>query len=272
MGSDGGWGKSSDQENQRVKRKITVLIAILGMLATSGLAQAATEEDAEDTTFSFGYDEIYRVLVWGTADADGLYDCALEGEFDVTYGAEDDGIIEIPLLADDGAAVSFPPRMQDDLAEGLEEVEDDFVYNGSGAECGVVGTSVEGPNDQVNHGMFMKAFNQVYQGPGRGCIVRFLAQSDLGKGDQQITVPDVDPDAEQVAEEDVGTVDFTSVLADCDRGNRPDAESEELDAAGNGNRPDNPGAQGKAKAAEKKAEKAAGNGPGKSGDAPGRNK
>jgi len=255
-----------------VKRNMTVLIAILGMFATSGLALAATEEDTEDTTFNFGYDETYRVLVWGTSDADGLYDCALEGEIDVTYGAEEDGIIEIPLLAGEGTIVSFPPRMQDDLAEGLEEVEDDFVYSGSDTECGVVGTAVEGPNGQVNHGMFMKAFNNVYQGPGRGCIVRFLAQSDLGKGDQQIRVPDVDPDAEQVAEGDIGTVDFASVLADCDRGNRPDAEGEELDAGGNGNRPDNPGAQGKAKAAEKKAEKAAGNGPGKSGDAPGRNK
>ena len=256
-----------------MKRKITVLIAILGMFATSGLASAATGEDAEDTTFNYGYDETFRILVWGTSDADGLYDCALEGGIAVTYGAEDDGIIEIPLLEGEGSIVSFPPRMQDDLAEGLEEVEDDFLYNGSDDECGVVGTSVEGPNGQVNHGMFMKAFNQVFEGPGRGCIMRFLAQSDFGKGDQQINVPDVDPDAEQVAEGDVGSVDFSSVLADSDRGNRPDdVEGDELDAAGNGNRPDNPGAQGKAKAAEKKAEKAAGNGPGKSGDAPGRNK
>lgn len=256
-----------------MKRKMTVLIAILGMLATSGLALAATGEDAEDTTFNYGYDETFRILVWGTSDADGLYDCALEGGIAVTYGAEEDGIIEIPLLEGEGTIVSFPPRMQDDLAEGLEEVEDDFLYNGSDDECGVVGTSVEGPNGQVNHGMFMKAFNQVFEGPGRGCIMRFLAQSDLGKGDQQINVPDVDPDAEQVAEGDVGSVDFSSVLADCDRGNRPDdVEGDELDAAANGNRPDNPGAQGKAKAAEKKAEKAAGNGPGKSGDAPGRNK
>lgn len=269
-----------------MKRKLTVLTAVLGMLAISGLAMAATEDDREDTTFNFGYDEQYRILVWGTSDVDGLYDCAIEGETAVTYGAEENDVIEIELLEQDGTVLLFPPTAAEDLADGLEPVEEDFAYNGSDDECGVVGTSVEGPNQQVNHGMFMRAFNQMYDGPGRGCLVRFLAQSDLGKGDQQINVPDVDPDADQVAEGDVGSVDFTSLLADCKHGNRPGDADSETDGEGNGNRPDDPGAQGRANAAEKKGGNGNngngngngnngngnGNGPGNSGNAPGRNR
>lgn len=253
-----------------MKRKITVLTAVLGMLAISGIAMASNHDDPEDTTFNYGYDEGSRTLVWGISDADGLFECALDGDVDVTFGAEEDGIIEISLLEQDGTVVSFPPRLQDDLAEGLEEAAEDFVFAGSDGECGVVGTSVEGPNGQVNHGMVMKAFNQVYDGPGRGCLMRFLAQSGFGQGDQQINVADVDPAVEPVAEGDGATVEFASVLANCEHGNSPDGDSEaETLGLGNGNRPDDPGANGRAKAAEKKAEKAA-NPPGNSGNAPGR--
>lgn len=254
-----------------MKKKMTVLVAVLGLLAISGLASAATDEDDGDTTFNFGYDEQYRILVWGTSDSDGLYDCALDGEYDVTYGDVEDDIIEIPVLEEDGVVVSFPANMQDDLAEGLTAAEGPIDYSGSDGDCGVVGTSVEGPNGQVNHGMFMKYFNHVYEGTGRGCLVRHLAQSDLGKkaNDQQINVPDVDPDAPDVEDqEEPSTVDFSTVLADCEHGN------DDVNGNGNGNgngkgRPDNPGAHGREKANQAKSNAG---GPGNSENAPGRNK
>lgn len=251
-----------------MKKKITVLVTVLGLLAVSGLASAATDEDKGDTTFNFGYDEQFRILVWGTSASDGLYDCALDGEFDLTYGATEDGIIEIPLLEQDGVVVSFPARMQDDLAEGLTEAEGPVDYSGSDGECGVSGTSVEGPNGQVNHGMFMKAFNQVIEGTGRGCLVRHLAGSpDLGKGEQQINVPDVDPDAPDVEDqEEPSNVDISSVEADCEHGN---AEvNGNGNGNGNGNRPENPGAHGRERAEEAKSNAGGG---GNSANAPGNN-
>jgi len=48
--------------------------------------------------------------------------------------------------------------------------------------------SVTGPQGQVNHGTIMSAFvNSLPEGRGRGCVVRLLAHSSLGKGDQKVT-------------------------------------------------------------------------------------
>jgi hypothetical protein len=67
--------------------------------------------------------------------------------------------------------------------------------------------------------MFMRLFNSLYtgEGQGRGCLVRHLAQSDLGKGDQQVQAGDVvvtDP----LASGDTGSVEFTTVETDCEHG------------------------------------------------------
>ena len=114
---------------------------------------------------------------------------------------------------------------------------EDYAANG---ECGLAGGDVSGPNGQVNHGMFMKLFNSVYEGTGRGCVMRHLAHSDLGKGDQQIQVSDVDPAFEPVADGDIGTLDLSSVMADCEHGKKDGAEGEEDTSPGHG-RPDSPG-------------------------------
>lgn len=262
-----------DQE-MTLTRKITVLVSVLGLFALSGLASAATEEDREDTTFNYGYDEGNRILLWGASASDALYECGLEnGPLDATYGAEEGGIIQIPLLESDGIVVSFPARAQEDLADGLDEADGPIDYSGSDGECGVTGVSVEGPNSQVNHGMFMKGFNSVFSGPGRGCLARHLAQSDLGKGDQQVQVPDADTEDTEESEDSedvVGTVEFTTAAADCERGKAGNGNNGNGDGNGNGNRPDDPGAQGRANAAEKKS--AAGQERGNSASAPGRNK
>jgi hypothetical protein len=48
--------------------------------------------------------------------------------------------------------------------------------------------SVTGPQGQVNHGTIMSAFvKSLPEGRGRGCVVRMLAHSSLGKGDQKVT-------------------------------------------------------------------------------------
>lgn len=49
--------------------------------------------------------------------------------------------------------------------------------------CHVV--SIAGPNGQVNHGSIVSAMAHQF-GPGKGKLMRHIAQSDLGKGDQKV--------------------------------------------------------------------------------------
>jgi len=199
-------------------RKGITLLAIVALLAVSGLASASsdTDEDGDDTTFSFAYDEDSQVFLWNITADDGD-DCTLEGSVNVAYGD----------LGPDGEITIISP---------------------SDTQCEISGAEVSGPNGQVNHGMFLKLFNSLYEGTGRGCLVRYLAQSDLGKGDQQINVSDVDDQFESASTDDTSTVEFSTFSADCERGKSGEAK----DSASNG--------RGRPEFA------------GKSGEAPGRNK
>jgi hypothetical protein len=222
-------GSLSNDRSRRVKSKLTILLALLGLMMMSGVAVAAEEETEEedDTVFNFGYDADNDVFVWGTSPSDGLYDCSLEpkGELEATYSVSDDGLVYVDGLTDGSdSVVVFDPRPQDQLADGLTEAAEPVEYTGAEGECGLSGGSVAGPQGQINHGMFLKLFNGYYEGPGRGCIVRHIAQSDLGKGDQQVRVPDVDPDAESVASGDTGLISFDSIVADCIRGSEQEVE------------------------------------------------
>jgi hypothetical protein len=70
---------------------------------------------------------------------------------------------------------------------------------------------VEGPNGQVNHGQVMKQLHELADGQNSGCLTSAVAPSDLGKGDQ---------------EELVGEIDLLTVEVDC-----PDKTQGESDAA-----------------------------------------
>jgi hypothetical protein len=230
----------------RITRR-TGAAAAVALFAFSGAAAALTgatdlitgaeetdapEEEAEsaDTDFNVGYDEENQVFVWNTSPRDGQFDCTLEnGPITVTYRVDDDGVIVESLAAADGedtVDVTFPDR---DDAEG-----EPLAYSAD-SDCALVAAEVAGPNGQVNHGMFMKTFNSLFEGTGRGCVNRFLAQSDLGKGDQQVRVGDVDPDADPIADGATGEIGFETFLADCER------DKGKPENPGNGNRPENPG-------------------------------
>lgn len=233
-----------------MKNKITILAAVLGLLAMSGLALAAEHDGAEpeDTVFNYGYDEDNQVLVWGLSPVETQEECALGDAVGVTYGTTDDGVIQIPLLPDDA--------------------------------CGLTAVAVPGPNGQVNHGMFMKAINSVHEGTGRGCVNRHIARSGLGKGDQQINVPDVEPGSSEVTEGDTGTVDFETVLADCERGKEGNLTGQDKAAANKaaaaekerGNSTSAPGRSGSSPGKSGPAQSNSDTSPGKSGSAPGHNK
>ena len=230
-----------------MNRKGIVLLTVIGLLALSSMALAQSDEgeESEDTIFNFGYDEGFHLLVWNTSPTNGSNDCTLEnGVVNATYSLTGDGLIVVDGLTqgegEDEMEVSFPAR---------EDGDGDVFYSDSG-ECGLRAADVTGPNGQVNHGMFMKLWNSLDQGKGLGCLTRHLAGSDLGKEDQ-IKVSDVDSDFAPVTEGETGVIDFLTFTADCEHGNGNGNGNSSEAAANSGGRPDSPG---------------------KSGDAPGRNK
>jgi hypothetical protein len=100
---------------------------------------------------------------------------------------------------------------------------------------------VAGPNGQVNHGQFMKAAKSLLVGKGNGCVIRYLAQSDIGRTDDtRVRVADV---GDPIVIED-GEVTFSEAFqADCERGKKKgNGEAEST----RGGRPDSPGKSGEA--------------------------
>lgn len=278
---------------------ITVLV-LTALLAGSGLAWAQTDdedvieiedsEDVMDTLFNFGYDLVNRLFLWNLSALDGIYDCTLEnGPLTATYGeATETGLVPVDNLEGDAGAVQFPNRPADQVADDLEPADSPASYAGADGDCGLSGGEVSGPNGQVNHGMFMKLFNSLYEGRGRGCVARHLAQSDLGRGDQQIQAGE-DTDFESVEAGDTGTVEFTSAEADCEHGSaaREEGDPEAKGGSGSNGKPEDAGKPenagkpdhaGKPEDAGKpegagKPDDAGNNGsPGNSGSAPGHNK
>ncbi len=229
----------------RIHRRFGVIVLVLiAMLAGSGVAWAQTDEDdvieiedsedATDTLFNLGYDLFSRLLLWNLSALDGIYDCTLEnGPLTATYGeTSETGVVLVDILEGDAGVVQFPNRPAEQVAENLEPADSPVSYTGAEGVCGLSGGEVSGPNGQVNHGMFMKLFNSLFDGRGRGCVARHLAQSDLGKGDQQVQANDTTP-FESVEAGDTGIVDFTTAEADCEHGRKADEQGEgaELEAA-----------------------------------------
>jgi hypothetical protein len=203
---------------KRIKSSWVILITVFGLLVVTGVALAAPE-DKEDTVLNLGYDPESQVFVWNTSSLEGTHDCTLEnGPVTATFIVNDEGLVMVDGLTHEGSTdpVQFPSR------DGGDPVD----YAGDG-DCALSGGSVAGPNGQINHGMFMKLFNSLYEGKGRGCVVRHLAQLDLGQGDQQVKAGE--NETEPVITGDTGTIDFSTILADCEKGEDDEGEN------GNGN-------------------------------------
>jgi hypothetical protein len=209
----------------KLKRAAFTTFVVIGLLAGSGVAAAADDEA----------DEILEVgQVVDTLFSFG-YD--LINRMFVFNLSALDGSLDCPLV------------------EGTPGVES------SDTECGTSGLEVSGPNGQVNHGMFVKLFNSLWQGPGRGCVVRHLAQSELGKGDQQVKPGDTsDTDSEEP-----GVIDLTTVETHCLNPNKSTLE----DITGKPESAGKPDTAGKHDSAGKPDHT---DGPGNSSSAPGHNK
>lgn len=203
------------------KQRIGLVAATVAGLLVLSLAAVAAEPDTEggDTLINYGYDEENRILVFNTSSTDGTYDCTLqrsetetEGDSESTYTVAyvtTEGLIEVSGLTSgaDEMPVMFPERDGDGEAEyGSEEA----------AECDLQAADITGPAGQVNHGTFVSAVAKLYDGPHRGCVISHFARSGLGKGEQQIRTPDVEDEGEELS--NPGTVDFTSIVTECERG------------------------------------------------------
>lgn len=240
----------------KLYRSGITILAVLTLIATSGIALAEHEDAKEDTTFSFGYDEANHVLSVNSGTNDSLYVCQFEnGTLTAQYGeADDGGVIPIDALEDEDGVMEFNPRLEHELEEGLVEVTDPYAYAGADGECRVNGVVVAGPNGQINHGQFMKAFKSLIDIKGHGCLNRYLAQSDLGKTDTtKLQTSDVDPEFEIGTS---GEINFRTFEADCVHGKKDKTADDGAEAQ----------ATGKSKVKKDKSEK------GKSADAPGKNK
>jgi hypothetical protein len=207
---------------------------VLTLFALSSVALAQETEDEEhDTVFNFGYDAENQYFVWGSSSTDGTLNCnqttagELAGEYEADYIVTPDGLVTVMTLASGGTGVEFVTNEEGGTPE---------AYTQDG-ECALTGGSVAGPERQINHGMFLRLFNSMYDGAGRGCIIRHIAQSDLGKGDQQIEAGEADPAFEPG---DSGILVVESALASCQRPNGG-GDDDTDDGPGNGGRPEGAG-------------------------------
>ncbi len=246
-------GREFVQAMSRLRRSSIVLLIAFGLIAVAGIASAVeadpVEEPSEDTLFNFGYDEANHILLVGTSATDSTYDCTLENEkvtLTAQYVATEDGGIRVDMLLAEDQEILFANRTE--VGSDITSVTDPAPYAADG-DCGVSAGVVGGPNGQINHGQFMKLIHQLVDGRGMGCLNRVIAQSDLGKGDQQLLTSDV---GATVAPATSGQVDFTTVAADCNRDKKDKGENHQ--ASGNGQekkdkgdksgRPDSPGNSG----------------------------
>ena len=245
-----------------MRSRFIAVAAALALLLSAGAASANGDggKPEGDTLFNYGYDPqaqlfLYNIHVTDTA----LYNCTLaNGTLTATYGAPANGVIPVENLVDKetGKVVSFDPS-ELELADGLV-APGESVY--PGGDCAISAVSI-GAKGHINHGQFIKLFNEIAGMQGRGCFNRWLAQSELGKNEQHIRNKDVVAVTGIVK---TGDIDFATAIATCDHGKKEKPE-------------DHPG-QGHAKDKNKDGDAsfATGRGrpvsPGKSEKAPGHNK
>jgi hypothetical protein len=209
------------------------MISIMALVAMAGVASAADGDD--DTLLNFGYDEVNHIFIVDVSGTDEPYDCSLEdGILTLTYGEAVDLSVPVDTLEDNDGTFEFDFRPAEEVGEEFEPATEPALYEGSEGPCGLTGTVFDGV---VNHGAFVSAFNAYLASldlQGRGCVVRIIAQSSLGQGDQQITGDEVDP---EFAVGDTGTIEFTAISANCEHG-RPDFGDDHPGQGGGNPNPD----------------------------------
>ncbi len=175
-----------------MRNRTALLLMVLTVFSLSAAALAAP---AADTLLTHGYDSDQMALVFRVSPLDDKSenDCARDGRFGDNQGRQ-----------------------------------------AASPSCSFVTLSVVGPNGQVNHGQIVRAFSHAIRSldlgfNGKGCLMRILAGSDYGKGDQQVKAGDA-VEGDTFA----GVVDLTSVETSCNKGkdksDRANDDSEDHDS------------------------------------------
>jgi hypothetical protein len=215
----------------RLSKRLVVGLAVIAAVAVSGIALAA---EGDDTVLNYGYDQNSQFFFWNVTSLE----YGPDGEL-LDQTTDEEAQLEALLAACglEGVEATFTF----DPVTGVITVTSPDIPDPGEIVCGEFsGGDVTGPAGQVNHGMFLKLLNETYDGEHRGCIVSQIAQSGLGKGDQQVQAEGNDeepiPDPEVEPEVVEGTVTFTTVTTDCQHGKRgPDTEEDETEESdGNG--------------------------------------
>ncbi len=256
-----------------MKLRIFAVVAALSLLFSAGIASAnggdgGDGEGEGDTLFNFGYDaEMQRFLFNTQATDSSPYDCTLQnGSLTATYGNPTGNVIPVDKLEDkDGDDVTFEPT-EFKLAEGVTPATIDLIgYPGPQDECRISAFAIGGQGP-INHGQFMKLFNELIDMRGRGCLNRWLAQSGLGNPDQEDLVTEIG-------------IKFTTALATCDHGKKDKGEDHPGFGQGKRDKDEEHPGQGQGNGHQDEADEAdetEGNGHGRpesrgnSNDAPGR--
>lgn len=230
-------------------RKTIAVLTALGAM-TWALPALAVPPPA-DAALTHGYDSDNSMLVFGVPLGDDE-DCAISGE--TSYELDEDGnVVDYGVPEQGGTEESAT-----DFESLSTDPVDDDTAEGDDPACVLTAVDVTGPNGQVNHGQVVRSFVHALKElglRGNGCAVRAIAQSEYGKGDQQIRTSDVE-DGSTTEDGDTatlsGTVDLETIVAAClsnsddnDRGRPDKAEKpekpEKPEKSENGNKPENTG-------------------------------
>ena len=206
------------------------MMVAIGLLAVASVASAdesIPEEAAPVDTLIYGYDADTHVFIVHTLSTDATYGCEVPVDVLVGYGSVAEGSFSITPLDDEGIAVEIPELSTD---EGSEEAADGI--------CELSGSVVGGPNGQINHGQFMKLFRQILGTKTSGCLNRIIAQSDLGKGDDQVRTSDLEDaletdDSEVDEASDSGTLMLKAFTDVCDPGKKEKGDDHPSKTKGN---------------------------------------
>lgn len=199
----------------------TGLVGLLVGLSTlvGGVALAAST----DTLLVEGFDPDNKVLVFGVSEIDeNGYDCTVAGT-GYTYITDAAGLVT--SLA------------KDSLAASLKLAGVATPYGQTNGVCDLAVVDVIGPAGQVNHGQVVSSFvhaikeqlNEAGVKGGVGCLVRVLAQSEYGKGEQQQGPTVID----ETVVVTTGEVDLNAHEVTCGGGPKSDESADGNNGNGN---------------------------------------
>ena len=199
----------------------TGLVGLLVGLSTlvGGVALAAST----DTLLVEGFDPDNKVLVFGVSEIDeNGYDCTVAGT-GYTYITDAAGLVT--SLA------------KDSLAASLKLAGVATPYGQTNGVCDLTVVDVIGPAGQVNHGQVVSSFvhaikeqlNEAGVKGGVGCLVRVLAQSEYGKGEQQQGPTVID----ETVVVTTGEVDLNAHEVTCGGGPKSDESADGNNGNGN---------------------------------------